>query len=63
MNEAKIGQPGWFLGECACCHGSFLYTLQSHAPKKDNHAAAKEIKSRHVGRCPLCGAEISTPWR
>jgi hypothetical protein len=58
MNEAVVEHSGWFLGECGCCRGNFLYTVEGNDPRKAGQPATAEVKTFLVGRCPLCDARI-----
>jgi hypothetical protein len=64
MTKAKIEPTALFFGECGHCYGSFPYVLQGENHDGDNQQdVVNEAKPRHVGRCPFCDAEITTPWR
>ena len=58
MGNARVEFSGLFLGECGCCHGSFVFTVEPARSSKPNGEYAKGFLR---GKCPLCDAEIKQP--
>jgi hypothetical protein len=61
MDGATVEFSGMVLGECGCCQGSSIYTLDLNSIQASERPVKGKSKAFWVGECPLCGANVRLP--